>query len=220
MAASTDHSVQNLDYRLRLRHPSVMSLTGPSGSGKSTIISRILNNLDSIFAPTKFDSVYYCYGVETNSLPNLPFVQLHHGPPDLSMLEAPGNKLLILDDLQSFFAKNKRQLADLATRYSHHCSTSVINVTQNAFAQERTARTNSQYLVMCQCKCDKLQAMNIARQIFPSCPNMLMEAIRDNESKPYNYILLDLHPETRNDRMVIANAFTGEPRVYVPRRAL
>ena len=54
-------------------------------------------------------------------------------------------KLLILDDLQSFFAKNKRQLADLATRYSHHCSTSVINVTQNAFAQERTARTNSQY---------------------------------------------------------------------------
>ena len=220
MVASTDQSVPRLDYRLNLRHPSVISLTGPSGSGKSTIISRILNNLDSIFAPTKFDSVFYCYGVKTGHLPDLPFVQLHHGPPDMSMLEAPGNKLLILDDLQSFFVKNKQQLSDLATRYSHHCSTTVINVTQNAFAQERTARTNSQYLIMCKCKCDKLQAMNIARQVFPSCPNYLMEAIRDNEETPYSYIVLDLHPETRSDRMIISNAFTSQPMVYVPRRTL
>ena len=220
MAATSDQSLPSLDYRLRLRHPCVISLTGPSGCGKSTIIERILNNLGSIFNPTRFDVIYYCYGVKTERMPRHPLVRLHHGPPDMTMLEAPGNKLLILEDLQSFFVKNKKQLSDLATRYSHHCSTSVINVTQNAFAQERTARTNSQYLIMCKCKCDKLQAMTIARQIFPSRPDYLMEAIRDNEEKPYSYILLDLHPETKSDRMVIANAFTDEPLVYVPRRDL
>ena len=220
--AASDLPVPEMNYQLSLRHPCVISLTGPSGSGKSTIIRKILDNIDLIFYPTKFDYVIYCYGVKSCQLPQNPFVRLHHGPPDMDMLEAPGNKLLILDDLQSYFTKNKKELSDLCTRYSHHCSTSVINVTQNAFAQERTARTNSQYMILCKSKCDKLQAMTLARQIFPTCPRYLLEAISDNDENgpPFGYILLDMHPQTRPDRMIIANAFTAEPIIYVPRRQL
>ena len=138
----------------------------------------------------------------------------------MTMLESPGHKLLILDDLQNHFIKKKNELSDLVTRHSHHCSTSVINVTQNAFAQERTARTNSQYMILCKSKSDKLQAMTLARQIFPSCPNYLLEAIKDNEEEPYGYVLLDMHPKTQTDRMLIANAFTGHPTIYVPRKQM
>lgn len=97
----------------------------------------------------------------------------------MQMLEGKGHKLLILDDLMSYYLKNKTELNNLFTRVAHHCNCSIINIVQSLFAQERTARANSTYICLTKSTGDNLQIQNFARQIFPGKSNYFMEAYED-----------------------------------------
>ena len=206
---------------MKLRHPSFLTLSGPSGSGKTTIVRAILENLETVYPDVRFSHVIYCYGVASPTHPrHLDFVEFHEGPPHMEMLKRPGHKLIINDDLAEFFKANPSQLSNLACRASHHCSASVIHISQSLFAQERTSRCSSQYICLCKSKSDKLTAMNLARQIFPSQPKRLLEVINDIDGTKYGHVLIDLHPESLPEHMLYSNIFSPKPHIYLPRQSI
>lgn len=162
------------------------------------------------------DRIIWCYGIDTGDLPRHEKIELHEGPPDMRMLEGKNHKLLILDDLMSYYVKNKTELNNLFTRVAHHNNCSIINIVQSLFAQERTARSNSTYICLTKATGDTLQIQNFARQIFPGKFNYFWEAYEDAvKSQPYGYLMIDLHPTTRDDRRLCTNIFDDSIVYYV-----
>src|SRR5438045_8997232 len=93
------------------------------------------------------DRVYWCYAEDQPmyetllSDPDVIFVQ---GFPDVSTV---AGSLLIFDDLM-MESKDNPFLVTLATRGCHHRNISCIQIVQNLFFGGRTARINSQYIVL------------------------------------------------------------------------
>ncbi|KAL3089110.1 hypothetical protein niasHT_023574 [Heterodera trifolii] len=95
---------------------------------------------------------------------------------------------------------SQQYLDALFTRGSHNWGVSVILVTQHLFNKElRVARTNSHYLVLMRNPAGALQIRTIATHLFPSRTAHFIEAYRDACAKNFGYLLVDMHPETRNE---------------------
>lgn len=187
-------------------------------SGKSTWLMKLLQNCKTMF-DRPIDKVIFCYGIDTGNLPRDGSVILNEGPPDMSILQGPEHKLLILDDLMSYYVDNKTELNNLFTRVAHHCNCSIINIVQSLFAQERTARANSTYFCLTKSTGDTLQIQNFARQIFPGKFNYFWESYQHAvNSQDYGYLFVDLHPTTRDDRRLCTNIFDNSIVYYVEKQ--
>lgn len=189
------------------KSPCLLYCSGATLSGKTTLVMKILEKLNSIF-DKPVHRIIWCYGIKTESLPQHPMIELIEGPPDMKMLEGKDHKLLILDDLMSYYMKNKAELNNLFTRVAHHCNCSIINIVQSLFAQDRTARANSTYICLTKSTGDTLQIQNFSRQIFPGKSSFFWEAYRDAVNlNPYGYLMIDLHPTTPDNRRLCTNIF-------------
>lgn len=206
------------DENFIIKTPCLLYCSGPSMSGKTTWLTRLLENVEKMF-DKPIDRIIWCYGIDTGSFPEHHRIQLHEGPPDMEMLQGKDHKLLILDDLMSYYAKNKTELNNLFTRVAHHHNCSIINIVQSLFAQERTARANSTYVCLTKSTGDTLQIQNFARQIFPGRFNFFWESYLDAvTSHPYGYLMVDLHPTTREDRRLCTNIFDDSLTYYVEKK--
>jgi hypothetical protein len=64
---------------------------------------------------------------------------------------------------------------------------------------------------------DNVQIESLARQMFPRKVKFLVDAFEDATAKPYGYLMVDLRPETQEDRRIMTNIFPNEETiVYVP----
>lgn len=95
-------------------------------------------------------------------------------------------------------------------------------VVQNLFSKNKGCREislNSHIIVLFSSPKDKQQISVLARQISPEIPRFITEAFSDATSKPYGYLVLDLHQQTPENYRVRTNIFSNEyPHnvVYTP----
>ena len=134
---------------------------------------------------------------------------------DEQFLNPAIRNLILIDDLMSE-ASNDKRICDLFTKGSHHRNWSVICLVQNLFYQRKESRTmslNSQYLVLFNNPCDQQQIMVLARQIYPGQSEKFLSTYRMATSKPFGYLLIDLKPDTSNDKHLWSNVFEQTNKV-------
>ena len=107
-------------------------------------------------------------------------------------------------------ASNDKRICDLFTKGSHHRNLSVICLVQNLYYQGKESRTmslNSQYLVLFNNPRDQQQITVLARQMYPGQSEKFLSPYRMATSKPFGYLLIDLKPDTTNDKLLWPNVF-------------
>ncbi len=196
------------------KHPFTCCVAGATRSGKTEWTKRfVLNSSSMMDIPP--DKIIWCYSEfqpSYNELGRLKNFHFHEGVPDLSLLKTSEPKLVVFDDLMSEFGKSKKSdLTQLFTRGCHHWNCSAIHIVQNLFFNNiRDARINSHYLVLLRNPSDKLQIMNLGRQIFPHQQKYFLDAYSDACSTPYSYLLVDLSPESCDEIRLRTNIFPPE----------
>jgi hypothetical protein len=205
---------------LKFKHPCTIIIAGPTQSGKSTFVQNFINEKDVLF-DEKITEIIYCLPQGQSSNLNLNnSITVHEGIPEAQLFEDKIPRLVILDDLMR---ESDGNVVDLFTRGSHHQNISVIFVTQNIFNQakgQRDISLNSHYLICFKNPRDKVQIMNLARQVYPENSKFIQEAYIDATSKPFGYLLFDL-TQTQNDayrfRTNIFPSDSPQNIIYIPK---
>lgn len=191
----------------QLKFPSTTILSGPSQSGKSSLIRQIIKNNLYEEKPQK---VKWCYTYPSKWFleePNFTFIQ---GLPD----KYESGDLIILDD---FMHALNDKIADLFTAASHHCNVSVILVLQNIFPRSSVMRDislNSHYIILFKNSRDMNQIGTLCRQIYPQKSKFMLSAFIKAVSKPYNYLVVDLHPLTKEEYRLRDSLFPDSRGLY------
>ena len=121
---------------------------------------------------------------------------------DEQLLNPAIQNLIVIDDLMSE-ASNDKRICDLFTKGSHHRNLSVICLVQNLFYQVKESHTmslNSQYLVVFNNPWDQQQITVLARQMYPGQSEKFLNTYRMATSKPFCNLMIDLKPDTLNDK--------------------
>ncbi|MCP3662260.1 MAG: hypothetical protein GY696_07155 [Gammaproteobacteria bacterium] len=146
-----------------------------------------------------------------------PTVQFHQGLPDLNELRGQAkdvHKLLILDDVMNSISE--QDLSNLFTKLSHHCNCTVVYLAQNLYHKgSRTARMNSQYIVLFKSPQDKCAVQSLARQIYPGKTRFFIDAFEDATRAPFGYLLCDMTQQTPDAHRLCSNIFGETRRDYV-----
>ena len=127
---------------------------------------------------------------------NIKFI---HGNPDdedeiVSDTSAP--HLVIFDDMLG--DKNQEKIKLWFTRTGHHRNATVVYITQNLFQQSKASHSitlNAHHLILFQSHRNKMQIKVFSNQL--QAPHMI-HAFNDATSKPHDYLLFDLKPNTSN----------------------
>ena len=179
---------------VRFKVPANFYISGQSQSGKSYLVRRLLRHLNELFYPVP-TKVIYCYGEYQKEFDELHGVDFIEGfPTDLTQLTQ----------------------GHLFTRGSHHKGVSVIYLTQNLFPPGKLSRTislNSHYFIVFKNPRDSLGIATLAKQMFPRRSQYLMESFHDATKKPYSYLLIDCHPQTREELRLRTNILPGERHI-------
>lgn len=222
----------------QFRHPFTMCVAGCTGSGKSQWVLRFLQHLHTLVHPCP-SAVLYCYGEFNENILRLQQQQqqqqqiarddddeqqnghvkmhVHAGVPDESDVqhmarECNGRLLVVLDDLM--LGMRSAFLDLLFTRGSHNWGCSVVLVTQHLFASRefRVARNNCHYLVLLRNPVGACQIRNLATQLFPGprAYRFFMEAYENATAEPFNYLLIDMHPQTSNAHRLKTHIYPDE----------
>ncbi len=155
-------------YSTSWKHPFSSFIAGPSQSGKTTFLVKLLAS-DIIQPPP--DVIIWCYSEWQSAYEGLQNVSFVKELPSVSELQQASNGgqdrvLVILDDKMTTL---DGEYTKLFTQGCHHWNLSVIHVVQDAFwDKRRTNRINAQYIVLMKSPGDKLTALNLAKQMFPS----------------------------------------------------
>lgn len=206
------------------KHPFTCMLAGPTMSGKTTILSQILSN-HKVMIDKKIDRIIYCYARWQDSYDKMKIVntniEFKEGLPEIDLIAANQNNLLILDDLMDQCEKDKTIL-NLFTTDSHQKSISVFLITQNLFSQGKFSRTiglNCHYLFLLNNPRDQSQIYYLARQMFPNNSKFLIECYQDAvEQKKFGYLFIDLKQSTKKQHRVQTGILPNEEWIiYQPK---
>jgi hypothetical protein len=184
---------------LQLKHPFCLIVSGGSGSGKTEWIARLIQE-SARMINTKFDKIYYHYGIFNDKVLYLQQigVQTVPGLPDSNVYFKSNNKpiFLILDDL--LLEASQEFLQTLFTRASHHCNISVAFLTQSLFAKQlKVPRANCQYFAFLRNPASQLEIRNFGVQIFPKAYKLFLLAHADATKSPFGYLFVDLHTQSQ-----------------------
>jgi hypothetical protein len=187
----------------QFKHPFTCLVAGPTGSGKTVLVRRILKHFNLLLHPEMHTiKVIWAHGQWQNSYNNPighnVLVEYTDGLPTGIEIKEKLPQVIVIDDLMAELAKNN-DLINLFTKMSHHLRISVIFIVQNLFFQTpimRTISLNAHYIILLKNPRDKLQVLNLARQLYPGKTLMFMEAYEDAVSQPFSYIKIDLTPDT------------------------
>lgn len=205
--------------KMKLIHPFTAMVSGPTKAGKTVLVKNIVLQSSQLVDPPP-GKIIWCYSEWQPQYEDLvDKVQFIEGIPDSKFLkeETTVPKLIILDDLMENVKKNT--LSQIFTKGSHHWNISCIHIIQNLFYDGlRTSRVNAQYLFLLKNPSDKLQAMNLAKQIFPKNTQYFMEAYENACEQPHGYLLVDLNQNTPETLRLRTRIFPGQLQVvYVPK---
>ena len=96
--------------------------------------------------------------------------------------------LIVFDD-QMIEAGKDNRIVNLFTKGSHHRNLSVIYIVQNLFHQgkgNRSISLNSHYLVLFKNPRDKLQVLNLAKQMYPGRTDFFLKQYEEAVRRPYD----------------------------------
>ena len=191
-------------------------IAGPSGCGKTVFTTRLLIENPDLFT-TPPCCIHYCYGswqhgFETSKKGGVHF---HEGILDSKLLPRwfPEGGILVLDDLMDE-GSNDKNVLDLFTKHSHHQNITVIYLCQDLFSAGKFAKTisrNAHYIAAFKNPRDQLGLRNLLQQSFPTQFREAMEAFRKvTNERPFPYMLLDLHPASRDDQRILSHVLKDE----------
>ena len=175
----------------------------------------LLDNPDLFASPPK--TIYYCYGSWQEGFEKVKKggVKFHEGIPDNQLLPKwlPNGCILVLDDLMDEGGNDKNVL-DMFTKLSHHKNITVIYLCQDLFPIGRFAKTisrNAHYITMFKNPRDQLGLRNLLQQSSPTNFKDVMETFRKvTNERPFGYVLLDLHPSSRDDQRILSHLLKDE----------
>ena len=204
-----------------IRDPSSVIVAGPSGSGKSDLTERLLKE-KTVFQ-RKPKKIVYCYDRWQPRFDRMKKDMLFYkGIPDASLLtkwfKPTKGGVLVLDDLMAEGGQDK-QVLDLFTKDSHHRNITVLYLTQDLFPPGKYAKTinrNAHYLIVFKNPRDQLGIRNVLTQAYPSDWRDKLELFKSVTSRPFGYLMLDLHPGS-DDRFRFWSHLTkqeGRPHVH------
>lgn len=201
------------------KHPFTCLIAGPTQSGKTTLLKKILEfNKSLIDIPP--NRIVYCYARWQEAYDKLkillPSIEFKQGIFDIDEFDHSSHNLVILDDLMDECEKDKTIL-NLFTTDSHQKNISVFLISQNLFSQGKYARTislNCHYLILLNNPRDRGQIFYLARQMYPSMPNYLIECYEDAvENKQFGYLFIDLKQTTNKKFRVQTGVLPNEQRI-------
>lgn len=179
-------------------------VAGPSFSGKTTWVRKVLENHERLISKFKNLKVLWCHGIESetnNKQVNCTSVHIDYYKGIPTEQDMDPYNTIVLDDLLVECAKNEN-VTNLFTRLSHHKGKNVFILVQNIFYKSTVIRNlnlNSTYIVLFRNIRDKTQAMVFARQFHPSSTKFFMTEFNKATTRPFGYLLIDLH-QTTNER--------------------
>jgi hypothetical protein len=216
-----------IDVALKMANfitPTSIALLGPTQCGKTTFVSRLILNAKDMFLPPPI-KLYYCYTAWQSLFEKLKEkVTFHEGLPSKTLMDDWSSDsvpiVVILDDLMDQIVSNKEVL-QYVTVMSHHRNITLIMMFQNIYPPGKYARTislNCHYLVLFNNARDKLQVMNLGRQIMPGKTAFYMDAYEKAMNMcRCNYLVTDLHPQTNKEFRIRTRIFPDDnepPMVY------
>jgi len=198
-----------------------MIVAGPSKAGKSVFVSKFVRFIHELVHDPPAE-IIWCYneyqpGYQELSL-SVPNLQLIEGLPNMQSLKQDNlrHKLIIFDDMMDKFKKDP-SLVTLFTRGCHHWNISCIHIVQNLYFEGlRTARINTNYLVLFKNPSDRLQISNLGRQIFPGKSKQFVAVFEDATSQAYTYLMLDMTQQCPDHLRLRTNIFPGELQLVYP----
>ena len=203
--------------RFRFHTPSSILVVGPSGCGKTVFTEKLLLENPDLF-DTPPTQLHYCYGAWQDRFGGMQDrgVLFHEGIPDHQALVQwfpPGRKgVMVLDDLMDEGGNDKRVL-DLFTKHSHHQGVTVLYLCQDMFPVGRYAKSisrNAHYIVAFKNPRDQLGVRNLSLQCFPKQWASVLDAYEDATSRPYGYLLFDLHPSSNDQQRLLSHVLKDE----------
>jgi len=195
-------------------HPSTTIIGGMTHSGKTVFVKLLLRNWENLIRVNiKTLKVLWCYGVsESVNVENIKNVSIEYyrGIPKIDEIKKMSPHLIILDDLMDDISIDVK---NLFTRESHHLKISVIFIVQNIFNQNKHMRTislNSHYIILMKGLRNTQQVGHLGKQIFPNKSKELINAFRDATKNPYGYLVIDLHPQSKDEYRLKTRIFKEE----------
>jgi hypothetical protein len=201
--------------------PFTAQLSGPTSCGKTSLLIKILQNINLVCDKPP-QRIVYCYNKFQEIFKQVPGLELHEGLPIIETFDSSINNMIILDDLMEESESNP-EIQKLFTVDSHHKNISIFLITQNLFSKGKCARTislNCHYLFIFNNPRDRLQIRCLARQMFPTNSNFLVESYDDaTASRLYGYLFIDLTQKTNNKMRIQTNILPFETRlIYQPKK--
>lgn len=198
---------------MKFQHPFTSIIAGMTSSGKTYFVRKLLNNWKQLIAvDVNVLKIMWCYN-ETESLSkvnasNCEIVYIK-GIPNLDEIKQFKPNLIVLDDLMDDVSN---EIKELFTRGSHHMNISIIFIVQNIFNQNKQMRTiclNAHYIVLTKGLRNTQQISLLGKQIF-SKSKELIEVFKHATSRPFGYLILDLHPQTKDEFRLRTRIFRDE----------
>jgi hypothetical protein len=197
------------------KSPFTAIVVGATSSGKSQWTKKLIENSQQMIDPAPA-YILYCYG-EVNPLIieyKQKGIEIFNGIPDAELIKSlPKPLLLIIDDLMLDIEPHFLDL--LFTRGSHNWNCSVIFITQSLYGKNiRTARANTHYLVLMRNPSSMSSIHVLASQMYPGQTKFFLEAFHDATAEPYGYMLIDSHPNTKNNERLMTKIWPNEQTIY------
>lgn len=202
----------------RLQWPFTCMVSGVTMSGKSQFVCDLIEKRESVI-DTPVSDIVICYSewqpLYETMKDTCRFVQ---GLIDPDELDASVPHLVVLDDLMD---TQDRRIEQFFTRSCHHRNTSCIYIVQSLFNKNKGHRIcslNAQYLVLFKSPRDMSQIRVLESQMFPGKRNYLVHSFNDACEKPYQYLFLDLKPQTPTHLRLRGRVLNLEEQdVYLPK---
>ena len=108
---------------------------------------------------------------------------------------------------------------DLFIIKAHHYNMFVFFNSQYLFTKEaRIARNNAQYIFLMKSPNAMLTIRNLGSQLFPGQTEYFLSAYKNATEKPYQYLLIDMHPTSHDALRLRTCIFPNELNVmYFPK---
>ena len=202
---------------LPFSHPFTSIVAGPTGCGKTNFVLRLIDNVNTMIAPTPNKIIYY-FTEYQSIFDRYPHADFRQGVPKLVEIDDMRDALVILDDMM---LEADERILNIFTRGSHHREISVIFMVQNFFSKNKHMRTislNAQYIVLFKNPRDNSQFMHLARQLYPHNYRYAMDAYINATKDAFGYLVVDLRSEQDEDLRLRTHIFPSEvQQVYLPK---
>ena len=111
-----------------------------------------------------------------------------------------------------------KTVLDIFTKHSHHRNITVLYLCQDMFPPGKFAKSisrNAHYIVAFKNPRDQLGLRNVALQAFPNKWQAVLDVFRRATSRPFGYLVLDLHPATSDDARLVSHLLKEEGYIRV-----